>query len=265
VQACDNIRNYLNNMDIPNTAETETFSLSLQIEPIITEEELRDYYVDCTTPSYTFKPGKEKEYREFEKDFSRKIFWNALVTTINNIGFKPSSAKLHVLELACGRAESATVLNAFFSGNNFGQESEKITYVGLDIDQKELLAGQKTITAESKFPNQYRLLERDATESTSYLDIPQADIVVIRNQEMLYEPKFKERDNWTRIFKKAFSMVKTSGLVIITTPFEEQRKLIDPVLAEIPLQILYDGTTPEAAPKHDMSAWDTYITLCRLQ
>ncbi len=233
------------------TEQNRTVKLSTQILSL--DDSVNDY-TDTSTLSSTEHP-QFKQMLEGAKIVgeTRKRFWNMLATTINKTGYTPpQDRQTTILDLGCGRCDEGLVLSAYFGGNNFGSDSNKVKLVGVDINQEEInkaiSSNEKPDFSEEKtkyaLPPNYEFYCADATNLDSYPQVPQqADVVVIRHEQIS-----ADQDIWTRIFQTARDRVNPEGIILITSFSDIEHETALKALAQLDCGVVVNERNQFAKP-----------------
>jgi len=200
---------------------------------------------------------------------NRKRFWNMLVATVARSGYKPPQGRQTIiLNLGCGRCEEGIVLSAFFGGEDFGNSSENVKLIGVDINQKAI---EEAISLYSVFdfsgeitkhvlPPNYEFIVSDATNLDQYQQIPKkVDVVVIRHQQIA-----NDEQTWVKIFQQAIQRVSKDGIIIITSLFDIEHQMLIEALRKLDCEIVIDESNPYAKPLgHPEISLDRRVAIIR--
>jgi hypothetical protein len=221
--------------------------------------------MESQLPAYlvpTHIPDEFASEEAKQRDKTRRKVWNALASTVPKTGYKPPDDRpIQILELACGEAEAAPVYSAFFGGNDFGEESQRVYVTGIDINTQAIKLAQGIIANEERAATHYDFRVADASSAQTYIDIPNPDVVIIRNQEMRSDDYPDLKLNWEEIIHRATELVPPGGIGIITSVQDLQRDLIQPVLVRSGVEILIDENAPHAVGP--FNTWDKQVTIFR--
>lgn len=154
----------------------------------------------------------------------RRLFWNMLVSTVARSGYAPPDNRdTVILNLACGRSHESKVLNTFFGGREYGNFSDRVRIVGVDIDEKKLLQArvicweEASMQADALFGPHYVFVVGDATNLSAIPAVPQgADVVVIRHHEISGD-LVSSKETWRKIAQQALERVQTEGTILLTS------------------------------------------------
>ena len=110
---------------------------------ILSLEERTDFADDYTlsTPETSEEQERFLKASKGAKEIgnNRTCFWNMLVSTVERAGYKPpQDRQTIVLDLGCGKCEEGIVLSAFFGGGSFGNNSENVKLIGIDIKKEDI-------------------------------------------------------------------------------------------------------------------------------
>jgi len=182
---------------------------------------------------------------------NRRRFWNMLVATVTRSGYKPPQGRqTTILNLGCGRCEEGLVLSAFFGGEDFGNSSENVKLIGVDIKQKNIESAirlyslpdfSEKVTKHALRPN-YEFIVGDATNLDRYQQIPkEVDVVVIRHQQIA-----NNEQTWVKIFQQAIQRVSKDGIIIITSYSDSEHELLIEALQKLDCEIVINQSNPYA-------------------
>ena len=210
----------------------------------------RDVYLDLL-----------KNYGEAGRDSLR--FWNMLVEFVPKSGFRPPQDRPTVIfDLACGRCDEGIELAKFFGGKNKIEEGkigdEDAELYGIDfvpelIEDAKYNNGKGIIDERGyhrELATNYHFEVGDATNLDASPPLPsQADVVVIRHQQMVGGPDYDFSDTkaievWRRIFSQALKRVSPEGIIIITSYYDFEKKDLIQLLKDFNCEILVDETNP---------------------
>ena len=192
-----------------------------------------------------------------------------LVSTIERAGYKPPQERqTTILDLGCGKCEEGIVLSAFFAGGNFGNSSENVKLMGVDIKKEDI---ERAISSYSSpdfsekitkyvLPPNYEFIVGDATNLDQYQQIPrEVDVVVIRHEQIS-----DNEQTWAKIFQQAIQRVSKDGIIIITSFSDIEHKMLIEALRKLDCEIVIDESNPYAKPlSHKEISSDRNITIIR--
>lgn len=166
------------------------------------------------------------------------------------------------MDLACGRCNEASVLSAFFGGNNFGFASNKVKVIGVDTDKQEIERARVNynISQVDELRENFEFINGDATELDRYPLIPeQVDVVVIRHQQIS-----EDVEKWTKILQQALERVRLEGIVVATSYSDDEHGMLLKTLEKLPCQVVVNQRNPYSRRLgHNQISVDRNIVIIR--
>lgn len=178
----------------------------------------------------------------------RRGYWNMLATFLPYTSkYEPPSGRTtNVLDLACGQAHEALVLNAFFGGKEFGSFPADVTITGIDIDKRSIEVAQALYKCDNKDgqPPLYKFSVGDASSSDIVNEYPdEIDVVVLRHPQIMTQPSM-----WEAMLQNAYKKLKKNGLVIITTYLDAEQKIALEQARRLGGQVIVNELNPYSRP-----------------
>lgn len=213
-----------------------------------------------------------------EDDYLREVrhqhFWKTLEHFVRKASFSfPRNRQCLILDVACGDAEEAVVLNCFFGSGIYCIPTLEAKVYGVEQSEKKVRMARANLdrycpasfAAPFNLVSNCELVQGDARELSQMGSLPEkVDFILVRHPH-IREDRDKRDTNWQRIFSECLQKLDPNGLFMITSFIEMENELILSTLSGLPARVLINELNPHAIPliHNDPIAGDKWVTLVK--